>query len=254
MISIYDNEARQKTASPHYHKFFGGGGWIRTIEAEATDLQSAPFDHSGTPPYGSQSCVSYVNRLPHLRRRAMPVWSWQTDLNPRPADYKSAALPTELRQHSRRLTRIYYKREGRVCQAFFEKILQNFFFPPNPLRHTGRVRYNAEKRGGETPCGSKRFGRFSSARRAIRPLRSVMSRARQPKRCMCHCGRSILRCLHSGRGSIPSARRILSCSVSLSMRAVCPIRCCPFCVRGFAEGRPSRCRSSRLATAASTMH
>ena len=25
--------------------------------------------------------------------------SWRRDLNPRPADYKSAALPTELRQH-----------------------------------------------------------------------------------------------------------------------------------------------------------
>jgi hypothetical protein len=31
--------------------------------------------------------------LPTLRR-----WSWRRDLNPRPADYKSAALPTELRQ------------------------------------------------------------------------------------------------------------------------------------------------------------
>ena len=30
---------------------FGGGGWIRTTEAEAADLQSVPFDHSGTPPY-----------------------------------------------------------------------------------------------------------------------------------------------------------------------------------------------------------
>jgi hypothetical protein len=27
-------------------------------------------------------------------------WSWRQDLNPRPADYKSAALPTELRQHT----------------------------------------------------------------------------------------------------------------------------------------------------------
>ena len=27
-----------------------GGGRIRTTEAEATDLQSAPFDRSGTPP------------------------------------------------------------------------------------------------------------------------------------------------------------------------------------------------------------
>jgi hypothetical protein len=27
------------------------------------------------------------------------LWSWRLDLNQRPADYKSAALPTELRQH-----------------------------------------------------------------------------------------------------------------------------------------------------------
>jgi len=26
-------------------------------------------------------------------------WSWRTESNPRPADYKSAALPAELRQH-----------------------------------------------------------------------------------------------------------------------------------------------------------
>jgi hypothetical protein len=28
----------------------GGGGWIRTTEARASDLQSDPFSHSGTPP------------------------------------------------------------------------------------------------------------------------------------------------------------------------------------------------------------
>ena len=28
----------------------GGGGWIRTTEAYASDLQSDPFDRSGTPP------------------------------------------------------------------------------------------------------------------------------------------------------------------------------------------------------------
>ncbi len=28
----------------------GGGRWIRTTEAFATDLQSVPFGHSGTPP------------------------------------------------------------------------------------------------------------------------------------------------------------------------------------------------------------
>ena len=31
--------------------FSGGRGWIRTTEAETTDLQSAPFDRSGTLPY-----------------------------------------------------------------------------------------------------------------------------------------------------------------------------------------------------------
>ena len=28
----------------------------------------------------------------------LPEWSWRRDLNPQPADYKSAALPIELRQ------------------------------------------------------------------------------------------------------------------------------------------------------------
>ena len=32
---------------------FGGGGWIRTSEALASDLQSDPFSHSGTPPKNS---------------------------------------------------------------------------------------------------------------------------------------------------------------------------------------------------------
>ena len=41
-----------------------------------TDLQSAPFGHSGISPF----------------------WSWWTESNPRPADYKSAALPAELHQ------------------------------------------------------------------------------------------------------------------------------------------------------------
>ena len=46
-------------------------------------LQPAPISHSGTPPRG---CT------------VSTVWSWRRDSNPRPADYKSAALPTELRQ------------------------------------------------------------------------------------------------------------------------------------------------------------
>ena len=30
--------------------YFSGGGRIRTYEVETADLQSAPFDRSGTPP------------------------------------------------------------------------------------------------------------------------------------------------------------------------------------------------------------
>ena len=82
-----------------------GGGRIRTTEAEATDLQSAPFDRSGTLPYWI-------------------VWSWWTDLNPRPADYKSAALPTELHQliFFRRSRRLHYNTTSDViCQYLFAK-------------------------------------------------------------------------------------------------------------------------------------
>ena len=50
-------------------------------KSKTTDLQSAPFGHLGTPPYG-----------------IVETWSWWTDSNPRPADYKSAALPAELHQ------------------------------------------------------------------------------------------------------------------------------------------------------------
>ena len=34
------------------YKILGGGRWIRTTEARASDLQSDPFGHSGTPPEG----------------------------------------------------------------------------------------------------------------------------------------------------------------------------------------------------------
>ena len=42
-----------------------------------------------------------IYSLPHLTALEFPhmkLWSWWTDSNPRPADYKSAALPAELHQ------------------------------------------------------------------------------------------------------------------------------------------------------------
>ena len=55
---------------------FGGERWIRTIESVANRFTVCPLWPLGNLP-----------------------WSWWWDLNPQPADYKSAALPIELHQH-----------------------------------------------------------------------------------------------------------------------------------------------------------
>ena len=51
-------------------------GGVEPPKALPTDLQSVPFGHSGISPM-----------------------SWREELNPQPTDYKSVALPIELRQH-----------------------------------------------------------------------------------------------------------------------------------------------------------
>ena len=66
--------------------FCGGGGWIRTIEVSDNRFTVCPLW-----PLGNSSIFGYVMRW----------WSWWTDSNPRPADYKSAALPAELHQRIR---------------------------------------------------------------------------------------------------------------------------------------------------------
>src|SRR6185369_927659 len=53
-------------------------------------------------PAGPRPAVAVLD-LPRVVDRFLPRaeaerWSWRRELNPRPADYKSAALPTELRQ------------------------------------------------------------------------------------------------------------------------------------------------------------
>ncbi len=85
----------------------GGEGRIRTfVGLRPADLQSAPFNHSGTPPRNRIRALSRPS--PRRARTACTDsrsserwWSWRRDLNPRPAVYKTAALPTELRQPAR---------------------------------------------------------------------------------------------------------------------------------------------------------
>ncbi len=62
----------------------GRGGFEPPKELPA-DLQSAPFGHSGTYPY----IIKLIEN----------IWSWLSESNQQPADYKSAALPVELSQH-----------------------------------------------------------------------------------------------------------------------------------------------------------
>ncbi len=71
----------------HSKVMCGGGGWIRTTEGEAGRFTVCSLWPLGNP---SDSFSS------SMRPRAL--WSWRWDSNPRPAAYKAAALPAELRQ------------------------------------------------------------------------------------------------------------------------------------------------------------
>ena len=82
-----------------------GEGRIRTFEgAGPTDLQSAAFDRFATSPDSRRSATEHAPPLstrpmtcqgfaPFCEFLSVDSWSWRRDLNPRPADYKSAALP-----------------------------------------------------------------------------------------------------------------------------------------------------------------
>ena len=80
-----------------------GGGWIRTNEGvEPADLQSAPFGRLGIPPDILLSLLAAAPcRTPTSRAliRGPVLLGRRRDLNPRPTDYKSVALPTELHRH-----------------------------------------------------------------------------------------------------------------------------------------------------------
>ena len=92
----------------------GGGRWIRTTEGIASRFTVCPLWPLGNSPIFS--CA---------------VWSWGTDSNPRPADYKSAALPTELHQHLTGIARVsvkYLTPERFVIIADKAAFVKRYFF------------------------------------------------------------------------------------------------------------------------------
>ena len=66
-----------------------GSGGFEPSKAEPTDLQSAPFDRSGNSPESFTKSLCYIKK---------PSQSRLPELNRRPHDYKSSALPAELRR------------------------------------------------------------------------------------------------------------------------------------------------------------
>ena len=80
----------------------GGGWWIRTTEGVASRFTVCPLWPLGKSPI-------------------YEVWSWWTDSNPRPADYKSAALPAELYQHLSNEQVVYYQTSIRLSTGNLKK-------------------------------------------------------------------------------------------------------------------------------------
>lgn len=83
----------------------GGQGRIRTsVARSAADLQSAAINHSATCPSSLETWNPPEDEtVPRPHRSAPPsLWSRRWDLNPQPSDYKSDALPLELRRRDGR--------------------------------------------------------------------------------------------------------------------------------------------------------
>ena len=100
---------KQKRLAKGKSLLFGGSGWIRTTEGGANRFTVCPLW-----PLGNTPIFDFIKK-----------WSWWTDLNPRPADYKSAALPTELHQ---RLMLEQYNTIFLGCQAHFSIFFKKFIF------------------------------------------------------------------------------------------------------------------------------
>ena len=123
--------------------------------------QSRRSLHAGKDPNG----VRWKNLLRHYKPSPPPdgkivpsfiLWSWRRDSNPRPSDYKSDALPTELRQQS-----------GDNC-AFAQTN------PSDPFRMSGTILK-------VTTRGTTRASNGSAKRLLLRAVR-VRSQAGNPLR------------------------------------------------------------------------
>ena len=81
-----------------------------------------------------------IYSLPHLTALEFPhieIWSWWTDSNPRPADYKSAALPAELHQQFQQQDLSYQISACLSTEKFFAFSTRFFILPAGHMRLAG---------------------------------------------------------------------------------------------------------------------
>ena len=79
------------------------------------------------------------------------IWSWWTDLNPRPADYKSAALPTELHQLELSFVLLI---QATITVYHLSRILSSAFFMIYRMlifAGLGRIYYIIERKARNMP-------------------------------------------------------------------------------------------------------
>ena len=112
-----------------------GRGRFELPKSVTSDLQSDPFGRSGIFPYMK------------LKRSLTFAWSWRLESNPQPADYKSAALPVELRQ------RISGKKSGALgwnrtadIRIFSPALYQLSYQGMNAARTSGKKSFGDPKR------------------------------------------------------------------------------------------------------------
>ena len=67
------------------------------------------------------------------------IWSWWTDSNPRPADYKSAALPTELHQLEAFVSSNYYIISPHISFVKPNRTFLHFVYICNNLFQADRI-------------------------------------------------------------------------------------------------------------------
>ncbi len=110
------------------------------------------------PPKRSRNRFTVCPLWP-LGNSSIGNWSWWTDSNPRPADYKSAALPAELHQRFASVCPAAWESiaEGKGVVKNFFRNLKRFFMRLWPTISWGPARAGHKTGTGKGPEGSGKF-------------------------------------------------------------------------------------------------